>query len=228
MKKITSRLALRNPKQCSILASGEPPTRRQRRSAEIRERLFRAALTLFAEKGFQETTVEDITEAADVGKGTFFNYFPSKEHVLAAFGEMQIGKLAAAVASARETSEPMLEFMRRLGRVMTEEPGRNPGIVRMILLANLTHSPLRESIREKIGTGRRLLAELMEVGQQRGQIRTDIPAIEMARAFHQAAFGTMLMWTIAPDEPLERRMESTMTILWTGISQKGQAALTGL
>ena len=38
-----------------------PPTdRRQRRSAEIRERLFRAALTIFAEKGFTETTVEDI------------------------------------------------------------------------------------------------------------------------------------------------------------------------
>src|SRR2546422_8324892 len=72
-------------------APGSKPTlstrstsRRQRRSAEIRERLFRAALNLFAKKGFAETTVEDITEAADVGKGTFFNYFPSKEHILLA------------------------------------------------------------------------------------------------------------------------------------------------
>jgi AcrR family transcriptional regulator len=39
-------------------------SRRQRKSAELRERLFRAALTLFAKKGFTETTVEDITEAA--------------------------------------------------------------------------------------------------------------------------------------------------------------------
>ncbi len=90
----------------------------------------------------------------------------------------------------------------------------------MILLANLTNSPLRESIREKLETGRRLLAELIEVGQQRGEIRTDMRAIEMARAFHQAVFGTLLMWSLAPDQPLERRMESTMTILWTGISQK--------
>ena len=56
-----------------------PSSRRVRRSAETRERLFRTALDLFARKGFSETTVEDITEAADLGKGTFFNYFPSKE-----------------------------------------------------------------------------------------------------------------------------------------------------
>ena len=44
--------------------SGSTSDRRQRRSADIRERLFLAALDLFAQKGFAETTVEDITEAA--------------------------------------------------------------------------------------------------------------------------------------------------------------------
>jgi len=78
-----------------------PPNRRERQSLERRERLFRAALDLFARKGFAETTVEDITNAADLGKGTFFNYFPSKEHILLAFGEMQLGKLRAAADEAR-------------------------------------------------------------------------------------------------------------------------------
>src|SRR5271157_4056974 len=68
------------------------PGRRERRSTETRERLYRAALRLFAERGFQETTVEDITEAADVGKGTFFNYFATKEHVLGVMAEIQLGK----------------------------------------------------------------------------------------------------------------------------------------
>src|SRR5215472_16888154 len=86
--------------------------RRQRRSAEIRERLFRAALSLFAQKGFAETTVEDITEAADVGKGTFFNYFPSKDHILIAFGEMQLAKLEAAITEVRRTQEPIQQFLR--------------------------------------------------------------------------------------------------------------------
>src|SRR3989442_5437537 len=85
-------------------APGSKPTlstrstsRRQRRSTEIRERLFLAALALFAKKGFAETTVEDITEAADVRKCTFFNYLPSQDHILTAFGEIQLAKLEVAI-----------------------------------------------------------------------------------------------------------------------------------
>src|SRR5437773_891865 len=123
-----------------------PSDRRQRRSAEIRERLFRAALNLFAKKGFAETTVEDITEAADVGKGTFFNYFPSKEHILLAFGEMQLGKLEAAIDAARRTNEPMPQFLRSFGVRMTQEPTRNPEIIRALLQAYLSTTPVREAM----------------------------------------------------------------------------------
>ena len=97
-----------------------PSDRRSRRSLELRERLFRSALDLFAKKGFAETTVEDITNAADLGKGTFFNYFPSKEHILLAFSEMQLDKLQSAVEQARRTSEPMPNFLRSLGELMTQ------------------------------------------------------------------------------------------------------------
>src|SRR2546425_10756806 len=126
--------------------SATPIGRRQRRSAEIRERLFRAALNLFGQKGFAETTVEDITNAADVGKGTFFNYFPSKDHILLAFGEMQLGKLEAAVDEARRTNEPMPQFLGALGVRMTQEPTRNPEIIRAVLQAYLSSTPVREAM----------------------------------------------------------------------------------
>ena len=54
-------------------------SRRERKKQETRLRLLRSAWQLFREKGFDNTTVEDITEAADVGKGTFFNYFATKD-----------------------------------------------------------------------------------------------------------------------------------------------------
>src|SRR5512137_438594 len=120
--------------------------RRQRRSAELRERIFRAALDLFAKKGFAETTVEDITNAADVGKGTFFNYFPSKDHILLAFGEMQLSKLESAIEVARSSGEPMPEFLRSLGVRMTQEPTRNPAIIRALLQAYLSTTPVRAAM----------------------------------------------------------------------------------
>src|ERR1700719_2653944 len=107
-------------------SQSDGPDRRQRRSTETRERLFRAALRLFAEQGFAETTVEDITNAADVGKGTFFNYFPSKEHILIAFSDMQLGKLERFVETARNGKEPMRAFFRTMSQQMTSEPAKKP------------------------------------------------------------------------------------------------------
>jgi AcrR family transcriptional regulator len=57
-------------------------SRRERKKEETRQRLLSVSLELFHEQGYSATTVEDITERADVAKGTFFNYFPSKEALL--------------------------------------------------------------------------------------------------------------------------------------------------
>lgn len=54
----------------------------ERRRAATRERLVSTALTLFATHGIYDVTVEDITEAADVGKGTFYQHFPSKAAII--------------------------------------------------------------------------------------------------------------------------------------------------
>src|SRR6202051_3001883 len=141
------------------------PDRRQRRSSQTRERLFRAALDLFARRGFADTTVEDITNAADVGKGTFFNYFPSKDHMLLAFGEMQLGKLQSIIENLRRTREPVPQFFRTLAVRMTAEPARNPSIVRALLLANLSSTPVRERMRKILAQLHTLLSQFVQIGQ---------------------------------------------------------------
>src|ERR1700690_3452539 len=196
------------------------PDRRQRRSAEIRERLFRAALDLFAKNGFAETTVEDITEAADVGKGTFFNYFPSKEHLLVAFSDMQIGKLQAAVDVVLQSNEPMPSFLRSLSLNMTSEPARNPSIIRALLQANLSPPSVRETMRRNHGRGHALLTKLVQAGQDRGEIRNDLPAGEIAHVFRQTVLGTLLMWSVWGDSSLPERVHAAFDLLWHGLSPR--------
>lgn len=196
------------------------PDRRQRRSAEIRERLFRSALSLFGKKGFAETTVEDITEAADVGKGTFFNYFPSKEHILVAFGEMQLGKLEAAIAEVQRTKEPIPQFLRTLGTRMTQEPARNPEIMRALLQAYLSTTPVREATLDLQKRVQALHTQMILMGQERGEIRNDLPAEEIAYAFRQTIFGTVLIWSLYGDATLQARIESAFNLLWTGIAAR--------
>jgi AcrR family transcriptional regulator len=196
------------------------PNRRSRRSAELRERLFRAALDLFAQKGFAETTVEDITNAADVGKGTFFNYFPSKDHILIAFAEMQLAKLKAAAEEARRTQTPMPEFLRSLGVRMTEEPTKNPDIIRALLLGYLSSTPVREAM---LDLQKRVLAvhsEMIAMGQERGEIRSDLAPLEIAQVFRQAIFGTLLIWSLYADGSLLSRMDYAFEVLWKGLAPR--------
>lgn len=212
------------PASLPALDSSSSTDRRQRRSAEIRERLFRAALALFGEKGFAETTVEDITNAADVGKGTFFNHFPSKDHILLAFGEMQLAKLAEAVENARRNDVPMPEFLRSLGVRMTQEPIRNPAIIRTLLQAYLSTTPVRAAMMDLQKRVQALHTQIIELGQARGEIRDDLPATEIAQVFRQMIFGTLLVWSLHGDATLHARMETAFDVLWTGMAPRNLGA----
>lgn len=199
-----------------------PSTRRERRSLELRERLFQAAIQLFAKKGFAETTVEDITNAADVGKGTFFNYFPSKEHILAAFGRMQIVKVQAAADAATNTPLPIHTFMKNLAMDVISEPARNSAVVRALLQANLSSEPVREMMREIHSSATAYLARIIEVGQQRGEVRKDLRASDMAPVLRQSLLGAMLIWSLYGDGSLESRIENVFNVLWNGLAAPGQ------
>jgi AcrR family transcriptional regulator len=219
-------MARRSHSNSGSKSSSSIPTsdRRQRRSADTRERLFHAALALFAQKGFAETTVEDITEAADVGKGTFFNYFPSKDHILLAFGELQLSKLESAIELARASGEPMPEFLRSLGVRMTQEPTRNPAIIRALLQAYLSTTPVRAAMMDLQRRVHALHTQMIQLGQDRGEIRNDLPAAEIAQVFRQTIFGTLLIWSLYGDATLHSRIETAFNLLWTGLAPRGNSA----
>lgn len=199
-------------------ASTPLPGRRARHKAELRSRILRAALDLFARQGFFATTVEQITEAADVGKGTFFNYFPSKEHVLSGFGEFQVARVEAALAAARAGREPMREVLRQLIHALAEEPGRSQALVRSLLVANLSSEPVRQVFRGNLARGRRRLAQLFALGQQQGEIRRDRKPAELARLFQQILLGLVVLWAVHPPAPLTAWLAPTFELFWAGIA----------
>jgi len=202
------------------IAPPEPSNRRERHSAERRERLFRAALDLFGRNGFDETTVEDITNAADLGKGTFFNYFPSKEHILLAFGEMQLSKLEAAYEEMCTNDLPVPVFLRSLGARMTQEPIRNPGIIRILLQAFLADTKVRQPMMDLQNRVTAIHTEMIRRGQERGEIRDDMPPVVLAHVFRQTIFGTLLIWSLYGDATLLSRMEQAFEVLWTGLAPR--------
>jgi AcrR family transcriptional regulator len=71
-----------------------------------RERLMQAALSLFAERGYENTTVVDIVERAGLGKTTFFRYFRDKREVLFG-GDSRVDLLAREIAAAPDSATPL-------------------------------------------------------------------------------------------------------------------------
>ncbi|HEX4379307.1 MAG TPA: hypothetical protein VH022_04700, partial [Candidatus Acidoferrum sp.] len=61
-----------------------------------------------------------------------------------------------------------------------------------------------------------LLSQLVQIGQERGEFRRDVEAIEIARVFRQQTFGTLLLWSVYGDDSLAERLERAIDILWTG------------
>jgi AcrR family transcriptional regulator len=73
------------------------PSLREKKVLRTRRALQDAALTLFAEQGYDETTVEQIADLAEVGPATFFRYFPSKADAVLNFHDALLPALANEV-----------------------------------------------------------------------------------------------------------------------------------
>jgi AcrR family transcriptional regulator len=195
------------------------PGRRARRQAETRARILHAALNLFARQGLPATTIEQITEAADVGKGTFFNYFPSKEHVMAGFGEIQLAKLQRALERTVSGAEPTREFWSQLIHELAREPGQSPNLVRGLMAANLASASVMELTQANLARGRELLAELIRMGQARGELRSDLDPARTARTVQQMLLGTLLLWALDPSVEFEPCLDATFEFFWSRVAR---------
>jgi len=94
--------------------SQEASNRTQRRTLRTRKKLLAAAQGMFCRRGVDATTIEEITEQADVGKGTFYRYFSSKEDVVLALMEDMINRLIKLLRGSRKAPQSLQEVLEQL------------------------------------------------------------------------------------------------------------------
>jgi AcrR family transcriptional regulator len=191
------------------------PGRRERRRVETREKLYRTAMDLFAAHGFFQTTTEEITEAADVGQGTFFNYFPTKSHVLILLSERQIEKVRAALEQAETGSVPIHDLIRKLVHNLVMELGRSQPLARSLLAAFVIQDDVREVMSATLARGREYLTRICQIGQERREVRRDHKATDLAMTFQRSVLGTLLIWAMQSKGDLHVWLEKALADFWT-------------
>ncbi len=140
--------------------------------AATRTRILQAAQRLFADKGYEQTTTRDIADGANIASGTLFNYFPSKEAIVACLANDAMDDALAQAEQndhqAETLEEDLFAFvaaaLRKLKRLRRHLPS----------LLESSFSPLNETCRDDSA----LLDDSinMFVGWLRRQMQTDFPA----------------------------------------------------
>lgn len=121
-----------------------PPreTLRERKKRKTRQALVESALALFAERGYDASTIDEITDIIDVSRRTFFRYFGSKEDVLFYDYDDLIAEFRAELAN-RMPFESSFDALRRAGRVNAEtwkrelEENREMFVLRLRLISTV-------------------------------------------------------------------------------------------
>jgi AcrR family transcriptional regulator len=160
------------------------PSRRERKKQETRQRLLECSWRLFQERGCDDTTVEDITEAADVAKGTFFNYFATKEALLDEIALWRIDLLGSHVLAADDVPQSAVARIIRLVRAMAAEFSPERELPQHLLIARIS-APIRHESAHRLGS---IMHDLVQQGQASGEIRDDVDAGLIARLLLTSAF----------------------------------------
>src|SRR5277367_3212172 len=191
--------------------------RRNRRAAETRLRLFRCALQLVAERGLPCVTIEDITEAADVGKGTFFNYFESKDHLLATIVDVGLDRVREALELAMTGTRSIQSVFRQLFEHIAEDHHGGPEVARAFISSFVGSETVRRQLDHKTSDGRRLIGQIVEIGQQNGEIDRRLKKDDVALLLQQAFMGALLLWSLRDVPSLQSSMSRSFQHTWRAI-----------
>lgn len=163
---------------------------KEARKLEAQRAIINAGLRLFAEQGFGATTVDQITSAAGVAKGTFYYYFKTKED-LALAGLVPVLEAAEAeLTGGPMGSEPI---SRQLGALFTRFDQwirANPELVWVWTVENLRRG------KDEPGAAifHRMLTHLVATAQERGEIRADRTAESIAIDLEGITLAQIASW----------------------------------
>lgn len=195
---------------------------RENRKRELREEIFRQAVRLFEERGYESVTVEDITCACGIAKGTFYNYFPRKEHILLHLGQSQLEILKESVerhAGAGDIRERLrLIFMDLMALI-----NQDPGLLKAVIIEILKSMELEKELQldeEAHLSLRPIFVEAIRDGQVSSRWSPDELSYMIVGMYHHI----IMTWLKAEKSDLLGIFNMYLDIFWYGIGKrKGEA-----
>ncbi len=196
---------------------------------QTKETILAAATTLFAQKGFHQTSMNDIVAMSGVSKGGVYWYFKSKDEIvtaiLEAFFDREEGELAALLDQDSPAQERILSFLYQMtGAMLAMKEALTLGLECYAMAAR------QENIRTFIQTYFQRYQALVQTLLQQGITRKEFPAVDVATTalgLSALAEGMILLWTLSDTrfDLTEQTVAAAQTYLRGLSSYQGNGSL---
>jgi len=180
------------------------PSRRERRRMEIRERIVEAAFSLFETQGYEETTVTQIAESADIAYGTLFQHFPSKLDLLREVSGRALDRLFENV---EEVAKLPISFAERLVVLFerTTENAESMGPQTRALISAMLALSIPETADSDDRRIRSAFGGFLDDGRAAGELRDDEDFEILVEVVIGSWYSLFLGWVRIEGYPLRER-----------------------
>lgn len=193
-------------------------SRREMNKRDKRQRLLTESLRLFREKGFEQTKVSDITRAAGVAKGTFFNYFPTKDRVLLALGEQMLGRMQQVEAMELFSKDSARAKIKGLFHALSTGLDSDRDLVREMVYQGLRLPDLINGDRSRMDF-RSMLILVIEHGKRQKEVNAKADAKFIADTLYMLYFQQVVNWCSADfTTSLPRQLDQVVDLIFDGVA----------
>lgn len=180
-----------------------------------RKEIAHVAIRLFLQKGFTETSMREIAEAAGTGKSTLYDYFATKDEILISYFEDEIQMITQ---SAQEVDQLPITAFEKLRRVMQKHLAYLLENKQLYMRLTIEAQRLSLESQQRMAASRHayqdLICRMIEKGIQEGSFRPIDPVLAM-----RIILGTMtpVAFTTRPSGTPEEMLDVSMDIILKGI-----------
>lgn len=166
---------------------------REQKKAQTHQKITDAAIELFERQGYETTTVQQITKCAAVAKGTFFNYFASKEDLVM---ELQGKVILKQFEFVTGKPGPIIPRLLTLLVEHARSFPLNQSATRALLQGMFSSSKVRRAQAERCVELSKCFVPVIEHAQKQGEIRGDLSAETISQIAVQTYFGVLMSWSM--------------------------------
>jgi len=207
-----------------VLEARGQMNRRERRRHEIHQRILDAAVELFDTRGVADTRIDDICEHADLAQKTFFNHFPTKQHLFREIAGAFIENVCSLVEQALEepgsTGERLLHTFRRAADVARHRGPRHRELVQEV--ARISAVEATDPSRDR--SLRAAFHALLLDGLATGDVTHLQAPLFLTEMIVSAFQGVVMSWAYDEHYELDEHLEQAAHFLWRAIASKDGAS----